>query len=69
MELVDWLNKKKQDVTREWIRVAMEAYPTEALTIFKRNKDQFANPLPHIISKNIELLFDELLQGIDRPFL
>ncbi|MCG8335852.1 MAG: RsbRD N-terminal domain-containing protein [Proteobacteria bacterium] len=43
----------------------MEAYPTEALGVLKRKKDQFANPLSHIISKNIELLFDELLKGVD----
>jgi hypothetical protein len=43
----------------------MEAYPTEALGVLNRNKDQFANPLSHTISKNIELLFDELLKGID----
>ena len=65
MELVDWLDKKKQDIVRDWIRAAMSAYPTEAVNVFNRNKDQFANPLPHIISKNIELLFDELLKGID----
>jgi len=50
---------------RNWIRVAMEAYPAESLGVLKRNKDQFANPMPHIISKNIELLFDELLKGVD----
>jgi len=65
MELADWLTKKKQDITREWIRVTMQVYPSEALGILNRNKDQFANPLPHIISKNVELLFDELLTGID----
>jgi hypothetical protein len=65
MELVDWLRQKKQDIVRSWIRITMEAYPTEALGVLKRNKDQFANPLSHIISKNIELLFDELLNGLD----
>ncbi len=50
---------------REWVRISMEAYPVEAVNVFKRNKDRFANPLPHAISKNIGLLFDELLQGID----
>ncbi len=65
MELVDWLSQKKQDIVRDWVRVTMEAYPTEAVTVFKRNKDRFTNPLPHVISKNIDLLFDELLQGID----
>ncbi|MBU2512926.1 RsbRD N-terminal domain-containing protein [bacterium] len=65
MELVDWLSQKKQDIVRDWVRISMEAYPIEAVNVFKRNKDRFANPLPHVISKNIELLFDELLLGID----
>lgn len=65
MELVDWLSQKKQDLVRSWIRITMEAYPTEALGVLKRSKDQFASPLSHIISKNIELLFDELLKGVD----
>jgi len=64
MELVKRLSDVKQDMVREWIRKTMEAYPTEALSVFNRNKDKHANPLPHIISKNIELLFDELLIGI-----
>ena len=43
----------------------MEAYPTASLAVFEKNKNQFTNPLPHIISENIALLFDELLKGID----
>jgi RsbT co-antagonist protein rsbRD N-terminal domain len=65
MELVDWLSQKKQEIVREWIRVAMEVYPVEALNVLKRNKDRFANPLSHIISTNIGLLFDDLLLGVD----
>ncbi len=65
MELVDWLSQKKQDIVREWIRVTMEAYPVEALNVLKRSDNQFANPLSHIISTNIALLFDDLLLGVD----
>ena len=65
MELVDWLSQKKREIAGRWIRMTMAAYPKEALPVLNRNKDQFANPLSHIISKNIELLFDELLQGIE----
>lgn len=65
MELADRLAQARQEIVREWIRKTMEAYPTEALNVFKRNKDQFANPLPHIISKNIELLFDDFLNGVN----
>ncbi len=64
MELVKRLSDVKQEMVREWIRKTMDSYPTEALNVFNRNKDKNANPLPHIISKNIELLFEELLHGI-----
>ncbi len=66
MELADRLSQGKQEIAREWIRKTMEAYPVESLTVFKKNKDRFANPLPHIISKNIELLLDELMKGVSR---
>ena len=65
MELADWLSQKKQEIVREWIRATMEAYPAEALNILKKNNNRFANPLPHIISTNIERLFEDLLLGID----
>ncbi len=65
MELADWLSYKKQDIVREWIRVTMEAYPAEGLSVLRRNKDRFANPLSHIISTNIGLLFDDLLLGVE----
>lgn len=51
----------------------MEEYPSDSLPVFKRSKDRFANPLPHVISKGINLLFNELLQGVNpettRPIL
>lgn len=73
MELVNTLAEKKQEIVREWIRKTMEAYPAESVAVLNRNKDPFANPLSHTISENIDLLFDELLLGIDpekvRPIL
>lgn len=65
MDLVNKLAEKKQEIVREWIRKTMEAYPAESVAVLNRNKDRFANPLSHIISENIDLLFDELIKGID----
>lgn len=64
MELVNKLSEKKQEIVREWIRKTMEAYPAESLAVLNRNKNQFANPLSHTISENIDLLFEELLGEI-----
>ncbi len=65
MELVNKLSEKKQEIVREWIRKTMEVYPAESLTVLNRNKNQFANPLSHTISENIDLLFEELLSVIN----
>ena len=65
MELVNKLSEKKQEIVREWIRKTMEAYPAESLAVLNRNKNQFANPLSHTISENIDLLFEELLSEIN----
>ncbi|MCP4757156.1 MAG: hypothetical protein GY866_40350 [Proteobacteria bacterium] len=73
MILVDRLSQNKDEIVAKWVRKAMGAYSTEAVTVLKRNQDQFANPLSHIISKNLKHLFDELLIGVDAeriaPFL
>ncbi len=65
MDLADRLAQDKQEIAGKWVRKALEAYPAEVLPILTRNKDRFANPLPHLISKSIESLFDELLKGVD----
>jgi hypothetical protein len=65
MELVNKLSENKQEIVREWIRKTMEAYPAESLAVLNRNKNQFANPLSHTISENIDLLFEELLSEIN----
>lgn len=60
MELTDRLSQEKQAIVGKWISKVLESYPA-----LKKNKNQFANPLLHIISKNLELLFNQLLEGID----
>jgi len=65
MELAEWMAQHRQELVRDWIRRAMAAYPAESRVIFERNRDRFANPMPHIISTSLERLFDELLKGIE----
>jgi len=73
MELAKRLSDEKEEITRQWIDKLMESYPAESVKILMRNKNQFANPLPHAISTSLRLLFDEILKGIDletvRPIL
>ena len=43
----------------------METYPADTKRFLKKQKDQFSNPVGYTISKEIENLYKELLQGVD----
>jgi hypothetical protein len=63
MKAADWLSQHRKDIVRQWIRRTMAAYPAASRAVFERNRNQFANPLPHILSTGIERLFDALTDG------
>ena len=45
--------------------MTLETYPSDTLRFMKKQKDRFANPVGYTISKEIENIYEELLQGID----
>ena len=65
MDFAKRLVEEKQQLINKWIQRAMAVYPTESLTVLSRNKDPFANPMPHLISKGVTELFEQFLKGID----
>ena len=65
MDYAEKLAEEKELLTNKWIQSAMSVYPAESLTVLNRNKDPFANPMPHLISKAVTDLFEEFLKGID----
>jgi len=66
MEVEKLLLQKKPPILKRWLQLIMESYPADARRFLKKQKDQFANPVGHTLSKEIGGLYDELLQGIDR---
>ncbi|MBU0515143.1 MAG: RsbRD N-terminal domain-containing protein [Proteobacteria bacterium] len=63
MTLRDQLTRKKKALVEAWIEAAFSAYPAEALQFMKSKKDRFHNPIGHTLSREIEVLFDALLEG------
>ena len=59
------LNKKKSAITDKWIELILNSYPAEAANFLKSKKNQFSNPIGHVITTNAEKIFDELINKRD----
>ncbi len=55
------LAQKKKSILGKWLKSIADAHPAGSKLLV--DKDQFTNPVGHILSSEIEVLFDELLSG------
>jgi hypothetical protein len=73
MKLEKLLSEESPAILKRWLQLILETYPADAQRFLKKQKDQFANPVGHTISRGTENIFKELIQGFDReritPFL
>ena len=60
----DLLKKNKAAILERWFHLILETYPTNTATIMRKDKNQFTNPVGSTISREIEVLFKELCEGI-----
>jgi len=65
MKLNKFLLQKKPLILNRWLDLIVETYPVDTTRFLKKQKDQFANPVGTTIAREIENLYQELLQGID----
>lgn len=61
MMLVTLLIENKAIILKNWLDSILETYPPDTKKFFKKQKDQFANPVGYTLSKETENLFEELL--------
>lgn len=59
------LHNKKPSIVKNWIRRTLDTYPSETSKFLKSKSDQFANPVGHTISNELEELFDGLVEGVE----
>ena len=59
------LSQKKAAILGRWFHLIMGTYPADTLRFLGREKDRFANPVGYTISREIEVLYEELLQNVD----
>ena len=65
MKLENFLLEKRSKIVKKWREVVVESYPGDTRRFFAKEKDQFANPVGHVIDKEIEVLYDELIKEGD----
>ena len=65
MVLEDLLSRKKSVILDRWLQLILESYPADASRFLKQEKDRFANPVGYTISQEIEVLYEQLLHGMD----
>ena len=63
--LEDLLEKERAAVLKKWFDLIMETYPVDARKFLKQEKDSFANPVGSTISREIEVIFSELVRGLN----
>lgn len=65
MNLKDLLKKKKSSILSAWLNSLLESYSPDARRFFTKQKDSFANPVGTTLKKELENLYDLLLQEWD----
>jgi len=60
-----FLKLKKDAILKRWSDLILDTYPADAARFFKREKDQFANPVGAAVSQEISAIYDEILAGPD----
>ena len=65
MNIANILAEKKSGIVKKWCDTAVKAYPKETQRFFEKEKNQFSNPVGHVITRDLELLFDEVIKTGD----
>lgn len=64
--LIEILKQRKSIILEKWFQVIVDTYPSDAANFLKLKKDKFQNPVGQTILEEIENLFDELIEQMDK---
>lgn len=57
------ISQKKEIIVGKWIQSIFDTYPAETSEFLRLQKNQFSNPVGHIICEAAEKIFDSILSG------
>jgi len=62
--LENLLLQNKTTILKRWFDLILETYSADTATMMRKDKNQFTNPVGSTISREIEVLFGKLCEGI-----
>ena len=65
MKLETLLTQNRSTIVKRWLGQILDTYPADTHKFLKKQKNQFANPVGHTLSEEVDHLYTELLQGVD----
>jgi len=65
MTLREWLREHEESIVRRWFESVLATYGDDASTVFRREKDPFANPVGHGLRRGTRGIFEALIAGMD----
>ncbi len=65
MDLENLLSDKRSRAIKNWRESIYGTYPEDSRGFFRKEKDQFSNPVGNVIFREIEKLYDEICTGSD----
>lgn len=63
MNFKTFLSQKKGEIVERWILSAINSYPAETARFLKSKKDRFGNPVGYSIKYELNILYDNLVDG------
>ncbi len=69
LNLTKLLEKNKSGIIKEWFELVVTTYPSETSRFLKNSKDPFSNPVGSTTFKSLEILYNELLGGMDHTVI
>jgi hypothetical protein len=63
--LKDLLQRNKKEIVGRWFDLILDTYPPETGKLLKAEKDRFVNPVGTALSKEIEVIYDQLAGPMD----
>lgn len=65
MSLNKLLQQRENSIRRKWLERIVESYPDKTAVFLKQKRNQFANPVGHILTSNVEIIFQKFLEEAD----
>jgi hypothetical protein len=70
MNFIDALKQNKQKIIDQWFDRIVKTYPQDTTRFLQREQDPFSNPVGNVTQKNIDALFNQILnEKTDPQFL